>query len=293
MKSTLYSFLILFALSTSIALANADPYFEQYADVNEALRFPDFLRSRNATYTFSNFRTGQVSGSKYVPAWSTVTVDVEMVEKVTFMVCNWKIAGVYKAGHAQMIFDFSPGGCVSEKGQHEGLVASFEAYRGKGVGYSAVAGVFNKYKSIWIINSKADALNKAELVNTSVEMYELTMTDRQKSRLLETLLLASFQRERLEKTPYHTFRNSCITNQFDYLRSVIDWPADKEFPFTSVPRKAGRFMKKTGLVSRDFELECPEELKRWRQDGTIPEKEEKTSTYDNMSSPEYTDIHSQ
>lgn len=293
MKLTVYSMtiLVVVVLTASQSFANSDPYFEQYADVHEALRFPDFLRRDGSVYNFANFRTGRVVGGKYAPDWSTVRVDVQKVAKVTFMVCNWKIAGVYKAGHAQMIFDFVDGGCVSEKGQHEGLVASFEAYRGKGIGYSALAGVFDKYRSIWIINSKDDALNKAEVVNTSVEMYELQLTDEQMSTLLEALILASFEREKLEKTAYHTLRNSCITNQFEYLRSVIDWPAGKPFPITSIPRKAGRTMKNTGLVNRDYELQCPQELRRWRQDGTIPEQTEESSVYDDMSSPGYTDLH--
>ena len=274
------SLLLLFLLPLCSGLlatglfASADPYEEQYANVNDSLRFPDFKSRAEGTYVFENFRDGGAEKGKYEPRWTRCSVDVTAVDRVYFMVCYFNIAGFYKAGHAQMVFEMAPGSCLADGRDVRGMVASFEAYRGKGVDYSALAGLFDKYRSIWIINSISDALEKAELVNSSVEFHELGLSLEERSALLETFLISAFQRDFLEVAPYNTIKNSCITNQFRVLGNVVDWPEGKTFPSTSVPRKAGKVMKSTGLVVDSFTLECPEELRKWREDGTLPPGQE-------------------
>ena len=254
---------LLFVASSSQSAPQRDVDWHN-VEYHKTLRFPERISKQGSVQTFANLRTGRVRQGKYIPLWSTAKIDTSKVKKVTFMVVSFPIAGVYTSGHAQMVFDMEKGSFESSLGPHEGVVASFSALRPKGVSYNAAAGMLDRYKSIWLLCSKKEIFDKAEIENGHVELYELKLNAKVRQKLLDTFLYTSFQRRQLEVTPYHLLRNSCITNQFRIMRLVFDWNKSEPFPMTSIPRKAGETLIKTGLVTESYRLLCPHELRRFR-----------------------------
>jgi len=269
---TLVALVLCLLLSPYLAAypGGADPYAAEYADVHEALRYPVMKSWQGDEVVFDNFRVGHVDGGTFEPQWTTATVDLSKIRQVSFMLCVFDI-GPIPAGHGQMVFEFDGGGCRTEDGgDPQGLVASFEAYRGLGQPYSALKGLGKTYRSIWVLDSFRDAVAKAEGSYTSVEFFTLRLPPEMRRALLENYLRRAFDRRTLENTWYDTVTNSCLTSQFDVLGEVLPYPVGHKTPTTSLPGRVPSKLRAFGRVESSLRLRCPDELRAWFRDGTVP-----------------------
>jgi hypothetical protein len=264
-----------------------DPYKGQYKGKVATNRWVEQRYNEDGVWILDNLRTLS-AGEKPIdqPKWTSIQIDSSKLEKVYFMMCVFviKLGPIkYDAGHAQMLFEFAPGGAMTPEGDIGGFVNSYEAFKDEGEIYDPIIkGMNGTYESIFTISSKKYAFEASASRDTRICLYELNITKEEKQELLRLSIQEAMNKERLLKEPYHTTRNSCITNQFRILNMML--PVERRFKEwhslfgwnlfrtsgTVVPRKVGRTLVKGGIVNgSEIRLECPDEALQYLDDGVV------------------------
>lgn len=210
-----------------------DPYLAEYKGIDPLVRYPVQKRNEGSVYLIDNLRISKLQETqgkkdkvKYVRdiEWSSALIDVSKLQRVSVVFAKTQInLGVVtpKTGHAQMLFEFGRGGVITNEGFVDTLVISYEGKRKDDQNFNPLVGLFKVYPSIFVMSTFEDLLVKISTFFNGMEIYDLDLTDSQKKALLVNYIEASLDTETLKKERYHTTRNSCVTNMFKLLNSVL------------------------------------------------------------------------
>jgi hypothetical protein len=217
----------------SSELPQIDPYIAEYKGIDALVRYPVQKRSEGSVYLIDNLRVSKLKATsdkkekiKYVRdiQWSSAMIDVSKLQRVSVVFAKTQInLGVVtpKTGHAQMLFEFGRGGVVTNEGFIDTLVISYEGKRKDDQNFNPLIGLFKVYPSIFVVSTFEDLLVKISTSFNGMEIYDLDLSDSQKKALLTNYLKAALDTETLKDEKYHTTRNSCVTNMFKLLNSVL------------------------------------------------------------------------
>ncbi|MCO4783212.1 MAG: DUF4105 domain-containing protein [Candidatus Cloacimonetes bacterium] len=210
-----------------------DPYAAEYKGIDPLVRYPVEKQNQGSVYLVDNLRIsklqeeiGKKDKVKYVRdiQWSSAMIDVSKLQRVSVVFAKTQInLGVVtpKTGHAQMLFEFGRGGVVTKEGFVDTLVISYEGKRKDDQNFNPLVGLFKVYPSIFVMSTFEDLLVKISTFFNGMEIYDLDLSDSQKKALLTNYLKAALDTETLKNERYHTTRNSCVTNMFKLLNSVL------------------------------------------------------------------------
>ena len=203
-----------------------DPYSEEYQDKHPALRHIELKEHIGNLWLIDNFRNGYAeSDPEQTPIWTSAMIDTSKVLGAKMMINTFTVKVGFvnvKAGHAQMLFEFEDGGVELPNQKINTLVNSFEAFRGKGVKYGLVKGIQDAYDSVYVMSTYEDAIQKARTSYEDVTLFELNLSREQVKQLLINSIITAADKAGLIDTPYHTTRNSCVTNQIKLVNTVVD-----------------------------------------------------------------------
>ncbi|PCJ21568.1 MAG: hypothetical protein COB02_02935 [Candidatus Cloacimonadota bacterium] len=215
-------------------LSKVDPYVEEYKGIDPLVRYPIKKRSAGSVYLMDNLRVSRMieegiskkNKIKYGREikWTSAMIDVSKLKRVSVVLTKSQInLGIIKpkTGHAQMLFEFEHGGVVTNEGFIDTLVISYEGKRRDDQPFNPAVGLFRVYPSIFVMGTFEDLLVKVNSFFNGMEIYDLELSEKQKRDLLENYLTAAFDTETLKKERYHTTRNSCVTNMFKLLNTVL------------------------------------------------------------------------
>lgn len=258
----------------------SDPYASQYVGVWPLMRHPVQRAWEGPFVLLDNLRNGRVRTSDGVDRglWTSALVDLTKVRRATFhlSVFYQSLGPVdYPIAHGQMVVDFDEGGVVTPEGPVSGLVLSFEAYRGEGEAYDALAGFKKTYRSIMTLSAPREALRYSAAVDPRLELHELALDPPALRAFVENVLREGFDQAAQQATWYHTTRASCITQQFRHLNLVLpeaqrirEWHSLLGMQLfrtlgTTIPRRVGRTLRRAGLVRWEAEFLNPDESLPW------------------------------
>lgn len=278
-----------------------DPYAKEYENIHPLLRYTELREKKENLYMVDNFRMGvHMDGEEEYATWSSALIDTAKVKSATFALGVFDInLGIYnyKAGHAFLIFQFEDGGVLTPRGQVEGIVSSYEAYRENGVKYSFLKGLRDAYENVVVVGSNEDVFTKSATTYSRLFLYPLDLSQSELKAVLEKSLDDATNREFLNSEKYHTTRNSCITNQVRILNHVL--PDERDIPewntlfgikimrslASIVPRRIGKTLIRLGIASHEIELEGKEEVLEFYdifKQGIIPEPSSRKAIFEKL-----------
>jgi hypothetical protein len=251
------------ALMGQSFLNGNDPYSSEYVGRRPWTRRLELVENRNGLYLVDNFRHGiqmDSEGEKGQANWSSALIDVSRVQRVVFMLTKFDVINfgpiLYRAGHAQMLFEFADGGVMTPSGPVKGIVFSFEVHLKEGEKYSAIWGglIKGQYETTIVVGTRRDLFEAAKR-DMGAFLVDLDLDQAQKQSLLVTSLKHALDKNRHQTVRYHTIKNSCITAQFDIMQEALGTTAHEW-----VPRKVLKELKSTGLVTEVVELKTGQEI---------------------------------
>lgn len=279
-------------------LKDHDVYSEEYANAWPQMRYPVLLEENEDCLVIENFRNGVYEDADGVERgkWGPALIDLSRVKSAKLMITVFYIQVgplKYQAGHGQMYFEFEEGGVLVPEGEISGIIHSFEAFRDKDLPYNAIGGgLKDAYDSVMVLSSPRDSYTRAALRDHGIDVYELRLNPEQIRNLLQNSLKEALDHETLKSRPYHTTRNSCVSNQIRLLNTVLGEEAIPEWhtifgiklfrTFSTIaPRKIGPALYKHELVQNHRHLECPDEGLQYVQEvfGDEPEMNRKTALF--------------
>lgn len=211
----------------------ADPYAGVYQKNSTIMRYVEPIKVEENCFLIDNLRTlgtGETAVKK--PVWSSLLVDVKKLQRVYMMTNDFKVNVMdmdYDGGHAQLLFEFQPGGALTPQGEIKGFANSFEAYRDDEVPYDATgAGMNGGYDSIFVFAEYNYTFHYAAERNDSTNLLELKLTQEEAENMLRISLREATDRKALQANKYHTILNSCVSNQFRIMN--LSLPEEKKIP---------------------------------------------------------------
>lgn len=211
----------------------ADPYAGTYPKNSTIMRYIEPIRVEEDCFLIDNLRAlGAGDEAVKHPVWTSLLVDVNKLQRVYMMTNDFKVNIMdmdYEGGHAQLLFEFQPGGAITPQGEIKGFANSFEAYRDDGVPYDAAgAGMNGGYDSIFVFAEYNYTFHYAAERNEKTNLLELKLSQQEAENLLRTSLHAASDRQYMQANKYHTILNSCVSNQFRVMNIAL--PEDKKIP---------------------------------------------------------------
>ncbi|MBW7876832.1 MAG: DUF4105 domain-containing protein [Candidatus Cloacimonetes bacterium] len=215
-----------------------DPYAKEYTKKDPLVRFVELKYRDDRHWMIDNFRMTQLVARKGEVGsdgeevkthqveirWTSALIDMSKLKGATWVMTtfNTKVGPIkMQTGHAQLFFEFEPGGVVTPFGEANSIVNSYEGYRDAGTVFNPLLGMMDKYDSIFVMGSFSDVTLKALKVFNGVDLYDLKLSAEEASKILLNSLALATDREELARRKYHTTRNSCVTNQVRLINSGV------------------------------------------------------------------------
>ena len=172
------------------------------------------------------------------------TFDLQQLESVWFGVQYF--SAIQSLAHTFVSFGFADG---------EYLTISIESRRGKGEGFSPVAGMFRNYGTIYVLGDELEIIgSRSALDKNAIYIYPIKASAEQRGAMLIDMLTRTNE---LTEQPefYDTWTNNCTNNivvHFNKVAPIYISPYDPRVVF---PGYTARVAYKNGLIDSEGTLE--------------------------------------